>query len=99
MGGNVNITIYEESHHSFDRETQPIINENAYMLSDCRFKMKKNGTVVMNFLDIPMSTPILQKIGLYFCAERGPTFGGNSSARKKSFIFSREFMNKHLLIP
>ena len=57
----------------------------------------------MNFLNIPMTTPFLQKIGLALCtgglfAERGPMFGGNPEAREKSFQFSRSFMNQYLLL-
>ena len=46
----------------------------------------------MNFLDIPMSTPLRQKIGLSFCVDRGTTIGENTLARKASFLFSEEFM-------
>ena len=56
----------------------------------------------INFLKIPMTTPLRQKIGLALCsggvfAERGPMFGGNSSARESSFDFSKQFMQFHLL--
>ena len=51
----------------------------------------------MNVLNIPMSSPLLQKIGLAFCAERGPTFGGNPVSRGKAFEFSKQFMTEHLL--
>jgi len=59
--------------------------------------MRADGAVLMNFLDIPMTTPLLQKIGLAFCAERGPSYGGNPEAREKAFQFAREFMGQHLL--
>jgi len=101
-GANIEVTVYEGSHHSFDKKTLPQVVEEGYKLEDCRLKMRDDGAVLMNFLNIPMTTPILQKIGLALCtkgilAERGPTFGGNPDARKKSFEFSREFMDKHLL--
>ena len=50
----------------------------------------------MNFMNIPLETPLLQKIGLVFCANRGPTFGGNNEARAQSFEFARKFMLKNL---
>jgi len=56
-----------------------------------------DGAVIMNFLNIPMTSPILQKIGLAFCAERGPTYGGNPLSREKAFKFARTFMTQHLL--
>ena len=59
--------------------------------------MKENGTVVMNFLNIPMSSPFLQKIGLAGCAKRGPTYGGNQQTKRKAMNFSKEFMSKYLL--
>ena len=97
LGTNIGLTVYENSHHSFDRLTAPIVDENAYSFTDCRLKMRKDGAVVMNFLNIPMTSPLLQKIGLAFCAERGPTFGGNPVSREKAFEFSKQFMTEHLL--
>ena len=94
---NINLTIYPEAHHSFDRNTKPIIKENGYILKDCRFKMKDNGAVLMNFLNIPMTSPFLQKIGLAGCAKRGPTYGGNQIIKTKAMNFAKEFMKKNLL--
>jgi len=51
----------------------------------------------MNFMDIPMTKPILQKISFAFCAERGPTYGGNPASRKSAFEFAEGFMKKQLL--
>ena len=101
-GVDINVTVYPNSHHSFDREHPPEISENGYKLKDCRLKMRDDGAVLMNFFNIPMTSPIRQKIGLALCtggifAERGPMFGGNPEARKKSFEFSRTFMQTHLL--
>ena len=98
---NVDITVYPDSHHSFDREHPPEVAKNGYKLKDCRLRMTSDGAVRMNFFNIPMTTPIRQKIGLALCtggvfAERGPMFGGNPNARQKSFDFSRQFMKKHL---
>ena len=44
-----------------------------------------------------MSSPLLQKVGFMFCVERGVNVGGNPEARKKSFVFAKEFMNRELL--
>tara|TARA_Y100001960_G_C14687133_1_gene834401 strand:- start:325 stop:1296 length:972 start_codon:yes stop_codon:yes gene_type:complete len=101
-GANIEVTVYEKSHHSFDRVHPPRIAKNGYKLEDCRLKMNDEGAVLMNFLNIPMTTPMLQKIGLALCtggvfAARGPTFGGNPEARHKSFNFSKSFMSEHLL--
>ena len=51
----------------------------------------------MNYFQIPMSNSFLQKIGFMFCVDRGVDFGGNPISRKKSFTFSKEFMEKTLL--
>ena len=96
------VTVYKNAHHSFDRDQPLEIAENGYLLEDCRLKMGDDGAVLMNFLNIPMTTPLRQKIGLALCtggifAKRGPTFGGNPEAREKSFEFSKNFMQKHLL--
>ena len=50
----------------------------------------------MNYLQIPMTNSFLQKIGFLFCTSRGAQIGGNPIARKKSFEFSIDFMNKTL---
>ncbi len=96
-GVNAELTVYPDSHHSFDRVQPPIVDEKGYSITDCRFDMREDGAVLMNFLDIPMTTPTRQKIALAFCADRGPTYGGNPVYRKKAFQFARDFMNEHLL--
>ena len=93
---NIDLTIYPNAHHSFDRETPLSIRKNGYILEDCRFVMDKTGSVLMNFLNIPMTSPFLQKVGLFMCARRGPTYGGNNDARKKALHFSKKFMLEHL---
>ena len=51
----------------------------------------------LNYLNIPMNSPLLQKIGLFLCAQRGPTMGGHPPSRMKSLNFSKNFMIKNLL--
>ena len=96
-GTNIGLTVYPDSHHSFDKDSPLAFEGNAYSTVDCRFKMRKDGAVLMNFLSIPMITPFRQKVGLAMCAERGTTMGGNPKTRKEAFQFAREFMGKHLL--
>ena len=96
-GTNIGLTVYPDSHHSFDKDSPLAFEGNAYSTVDCRFKMRKDGAVLMNFLSIPMITPFRQKVGLAICAERGTTMGGNPKTRKEAFQFSRKFMGKHLL--
>lgn len=94
---NISLTIYEDSYHSFDRDAPVIRDENAYNFSDCIFRLDEKGNILMNYLNIPMSNPFLQKIGFMMCVTRGVDFGGNPQAREKSFDFSKEFMKKTLL--
>ena len=96
-GADINITIFNESHHSFDRDSELIIVPKGYALGDCSFKIKDDGTILTKRLNIPIRSPLMQKISLAFCAKRGPTYGGNVDAKKASFKFSKEFMKKHLL--
>ena len=96
-GADINITVYNESHHSFDRDSELIIVPKGYALGDCSFKIKDDGTILTKRLNIPIRCPLMQKISLAFCAKRGPTYGGNVDAKKASFKFSKEFMKKHLL--
>jgi hypothetical protein len=96
-GVNINLTVYENSHHSFDSKLPVIYVDNGYGLSDCRFNLRDDGAVLMNFLGIPMTSPLLQKIGLSFCANRGTTIAGNSEARKSAHKFSKSFMKQYLL--
>ena len=94
---NIGLTIYKDSHHSFDRNSPVIRNEEAYNFSDCLFRLSEDGHIMMDYLNIPMSNPLLQKIGFMFCVTRGVNYGGNPVARRKSFTFSEEFMIKTLL--
>ena len=61
------------------------------------FELNDEGVPLMNWLNIPMRSPSLQKLGFSFCADRGPSIGGNEIAREKAFEFSKEFMSKYLL--
>ena len=94
---NVDLTIYTNSHHSFDSEEPITFNEKGYSFKNCLFKLSKEGDVLMNYLHLPMSSPIMQKIGFLFCVERGVNLGGNPESRKRAFEFSKYFMKKTLL--
>ena len=94
---NIDITIYKDSHHGFDREGGLEINENGYSFKDCMFTLTSEGDVLMNYLNIPMSNALLQKIGFLFCASKGVTIGGNLEARNQSFKFAKEFMISTLM--
>ena len=94
---NVDLTIYANSHHSFDSEEPVTFNEKGYSFKNCLFKLNKEGDVLMNYLNLPMSSPIMQKIGFLFCVERGVKLGGNPETRKKAFEFSKFFMRKTLM--
>ena len=94
---NISITIYENSHHSFDSTLNEKVVEHGYSFTNCMFDISDDGAILMNYLNIPMTSPMLQKIGLAFCVERGPIVGGNSQTRKDALEFSKLFMSKHLL--
>ena len=93
---NVDLTIYPDSHHSFDSEEPVTFNEKGYSFKDCLFKLNEDGDVLMNYLSLPMSSPFMQKVGFLFCVERGVNLGGNPIARKKSFEFALSFMSTTL---
>ena len=63
---------------------------------NCLYKLNDKGDVLMNYLNLPMSSPLMQKIGFHFCIERGVNLGGNPERRKKAFAFSKSFMKKTL---
>ena len=96
---NIGITIYPDAHHGFDSEEPVLRNERAYSFKDCLFNLTAEGDVLMNYLRLPMSNPILQKVGFLFCVERGVDIGGNPEARKKSLNFANNFMKRVLLTP
>ena len=94
---NIEITVYPNAHHGFDRQGPLATADRAYATGDCHFRMRADGALLMNFLNIPMTTPLRQKIALGLCADRGTTIGGNVEARKASFEFARNFMTKYLV--
>lgn len=94
---NIKITTYPNAHHGFDSEEPVVWNEKGYSFKDCLFDLTAEGDVLMNYLRLPMSNPMLQKIGFLFCVERGVNVGGNKDARKKSLAFAKDFMNDKLL--
>jgi len=60
-------------------------------------KLDEDGDVLMSFLSLPMSSPLMQKFGFLFCVGRGVNIGGNPEARKKSYDFASSFMSKTLM--
>ena len=94
--GNINLTIYPNSHHSFDSEEPVSFNEKGYSFKNCLFKLNEKGDVLMNYLQLPMSSPTMQKIGFLFCVKRGVNLGGNEIYRKRAFKFANSFMNETL---
>ena len=94
---NISITTYPEAHHGFDSEEPVVWNEKGYSFKDCLFDLTAEGDVLMNYLRLPMSNSILQKVGFLFCVDKGVHVGGNKDARKKSLAFAKDFMNKKLL--
>tara|TARA_B100000963_G_scaffold237580_1_gene207717 strand:- start:1570 stop:2559 length:990 start_codon:yes stop_codon:yes gene_type:complete len=96
IGTNIDLTLFPNAHHGFDSEEPVHRNDNGYSFSECLFDLTKDGDILMNYLKIPMTNSILQKIGFLFCVKRGVDIGGNLEARKKSFPFALQFMRKHL---
>ena len=94
---NISITTYSNAHHGFDSEEPVVWNEKGYSFKDCLFDLTADGDVLMNYLRIPMSNSILQKVGFLFCVDKGVHVGGNLEARKKSLAFAKDFMNNKLL--
>ena len=94
---NISITTYPNAHHGFDSQEPVVWNEKGYSFKDCLFDLTAEGDVLMNYLRLPMSNPMLQKIGFLFCVDRGVNVGGNLDARKKSLVFAKNFMNSQLL--
>jgi len=95
---NIDITIYEDAHHSFDREMELTTMEHGYTLGDCFFPMNDQGALFLSeFWNIPINSPTMQKLALLTCAGRGPTMGGNDDAREKSFKFAAVFFKKNLV--
>ena len=89
---NIDLTIYPDSHHSFDSEEPVIFNPKGYSFKDCLFKLNEEGDVLMNYLSLPMSSPLMQKLGFLFCVERGVNLGGNPLTRNQAFTFAKSFM-------
>ena len=96
-GVDIGITVYEDAHHSFDTTNEVVIAEGGYSFTNCKFKMNDQGSVLMNFLDIPMNNWFTQMIGFAMCADRDPHFGGNPEARERAIKFSKSFISKNLL--
>jgi len=94
---NIKITTYPDAHHGFDSEEPVVWNEKGYSFKDCLFDLTADGDVLMNYLRLPMSNSILQKVGFLFCVDKGVHVGGNKDARKKSLAFAKDFMNNKLL--
>ena len=96
-GYTIEITIYPGASHSFDRNQEVEYLDYAYSFTDCRLKISDDGVVSTKNLGFPLSSPIMQKIGLAFCADKGTHWGGDKYAREHSMEFAKSFMQNHLM--
>ena len=94
---NASITVFPNSHHSYDRNSDLKVVESGYSLTDCRLALESDGTVKTKDYGFPLSNSFMQKLGLYLCADKGPTMGGNKDARIKSKDYAVDFFTKHLI--
>ena len=92
------LELSEEEKISIQETTgHPPFTVELKLTDDAGNKLTNDGDILMNYLHIPMSNPFLQKIGFLFCTTRGVHIGGNSIARKKSYVFANDFMMKTLI--
>tara|TARA_Y100001935_G_scaffold255234_1_gene267230 strand:+ start:898 stop:1941 length:1044 start_codon:yes stop_codon:yes gene_type:complete len=94
---NASITVFPNSHHSYDRKSDLKVVESGYSLTDCRLVLEPDGTVKTKDYSFPLSNSFMQKLGLYLCADKGPTMGGNKEARMKSKDYAVDFFTTHLI--
>ena len=95
---NAEIIIYPDSHHSFDSSRELTFNENAYSVDDCELIVTDSGAIYTKNEGFPMTTPILQRIGLFLCAERGTHWGySDPKMGAKSIDDASSFMINHLI--
>ena len=94
---NASITVFPNSHHSYDRNSDLKVVESGYSLTDCRLVLESDGTVKTKDYGFPLSNSFMQKLGLYLCADKGPTMGGNEDARIKSKDYAVDFFTKYLI--
>ena len=85
VGVNINLTVYPESHHSFDRDTPLVTREDAYRTVDCRFKLRDDGTVIMNFLNIPMTHLFDKKLASLYVQNAVQPWAETLKLAKKHF--------------
>ena len=53
---NIDITVYENSHHGFDTEEDIIFIEHAYSFTDCMFDISDDGAILMNYLNFSLNS-------------------------------------------
>ena len=97
VGYTIGITVYPGASHSFDRDQKVEYLDYAYSFTDCRLKISDDGVVSTKKIGFPLSSPIMQKIGLSFCANKGTHWGGDKFAREHSMEFAKSFMQEHLM--
>ena len=92
----ISFTTFPGAHHGFDSQSPVVQNERGYSFKDCIFDLTADGEVLMNYLHLPMSGPLMQKLGFLFCVERGVTIGGHPPSRAKALPMALAFMQQHL---
>ena len=68
-------------------------------MSDAINNLKEYHTqdVLMNYLNLPMSSTLMQKIGFIFCVKRVVNLSENELYRIKALEYAKSFMEKTLM--
>ena len=93
---DITLEVFEDAHHGFDSKEEVVFNEKGYSFKNCLFELTQGGDILMNYLKLPMSSPIMQKLGFLFCVKRGVHIGGNPIAREQAMKSARTFMRAQL---
>lgn len=93
---DITIEVFKDAHHGFDSKEEVVFNEKGYSFKNCLFELTQGGDILMNYLKLPMSSPIMQKLGFLFCVKQGVHIGGNPIAREQAMKSARTFMRTQL---
>lgn len=95
---NLTVKLYPEAYHGFDGDGGYRDLDNAYSVVECKFVIRKDGTIYEATSDLGMDDPSSRKKALRSCARKDTVRLGGNHVMPQAMKDVRDFLSKALAL-